>query len=148
MTTIRTEETAGCPQALRQAWEEYQRALEKYLVMRTRIEGVGGMDYSKDRVQGGPRRDLGDRIADLIEQEEKVRAKAHAYAVERDKFEEQLTRAGFDDITRTAWLLRYAGRPTSLADIAKALRTTKSRIQYITGPHYAARIYATETATA
>ena len=113
-----------------EALGDLQRARDRVDTLRSKMAGLGGIRYDKDRVQTSRTYDLSDAMADLDEAERDEWRASMIYTAAISSLQYCCMAAGFSAYQTRIWMMYY-GAGISMGMIAMAMRTTKSRVQYL-----------------
>lgn len=113
-----------------EALEDLQRAREHVETLRSKMTGVSGIRYDRDRVQTSRTYDLSDAMADLYDAERDEWRASMIYTAAISSLQYCCMAAGFSAYQTRIWMMYY-GAGISMGMIAMAMRTTKSRVQYL-----------------
>lgn len=113
-----------------EALEDLQLARDRVETLRSKMTGISGVRYDKDRVQTSRTYDLSDAMADLDDAERDEWRASMIYTAAVSSLQYCCMAAGFDAYQTRIWMMYY-GSGISMGIIAMVMRTTKSRVQYL-----------------
>lgn len=114
-----------------------RRSLHKHLSdLEANLTAIGGMDYSRDRVQTSPKNTQEEKICEYIDTQNKYLKMMNQYANEILEAEERLNGLSKSEYSEILRYLHMNGQRLSYFEISKRMGYSEDRIKHLVSEAY------------